>query len=565
MVLAAALLVHLGAGEGAAAPACGDPNGVGGISATDALVTLKKSVGQGIACAACACDVTADSKITAVDALSVLKRAVGTTPYLSCFAAPECVLDPTHLLDLLDTNVTAGQLVEVSAEGLDPAQPTWLRFFGGGLSFAVPAVVVESGRAAAAAPPLADNVVAPAGGFRVQVLQGLGPEFAATDVLAGLTIEAPPAPSTPPGTVTADFLLGFVVRADELLAELEPGSDMALAVAQTRNVLQELRDGVTALRDLDLDAFPLGTWKGEAVNLTRDDLVAVDAMVLASLLAQAAIADDPEPLSLPDAWSAGLAAGDLGETRPPAQVASSAALSSVALSSVAPNSVTRSSAALSSGALNYGQQEAAAYQDALVQWEGETATTPARQAYTTAPRAATGFGIGFSVVAGCGALAIGVFALVGGAGIGLALASAALLAVTIQAAGGLIALGGALQDSTPGAVELVKEGMSQAESTMQSVVTGFVIPETTGLLLDIGNAIHDFSSAFDAFGAGTTSTTVTTTSSTTTTTAGQGCWCCCGFFDEVFDCREGAQDMSGSQFFCAFYPPQDCGVGNCVF
>jgi len=72
-------------GVASAAPAglCGDFNGDGKLSASDALGSLRAAVGIG-SCALATCDFNGDGKLTAADALSTLRAAVGGQ------GAPKC-------------------------------------------------------------------------------------------------------------------------------------------------------------------------------------------------------------------------------------------------------------------------------------------------------------------------------------------------------------------------------------------------------------------------------------------------------------------------------------------
>jgi hypothetical protein len=56
---------------------CGDPNGEGGITATDALFILRASVGLEQCCLLAVCAVTGGANVVATDALLVLQAAVG--------------------------------------------------------------------------------------------------------------------------------------------------------------------------------------------------------------------------------------------------------------------------------------------------------------------------------------------------------------------------------------------------------------------------------------------------------------------------------------------------------
>jgi hypothetical protein len=68
-------------------PMCGDPNGNGVTTATEALLALQTSVG-GASCPLCACDVDNSGDITATDALRMLFASVGIIVNLVCPACP---------------------------------------------------------------------------------------------------------------------------------------------------------------------------------------------------------------------------------------------------------------------------------------------------------------------------------------------------------------------------------------------------------------------------------------------------------------------------------------------
>ena len=64
-------------------PACGDADDSGSITASDALVTLRASIGLGT-CDLCVCDVDDSGNISASDAQRILQYAVGTPVELTC-------------------------------------------------------------------------------------------------------------------------------------------------------------------------------------------------------------------------------------------------------------------------------------------------------------------------------------------------------------------------------------------------------------------------------------------------------------------------------------------------
>jgi len=63
--------------------ACGDADSNGTVTSTDALVTLRASIGAGT-CEACVCDVDSSGTVSAPDAQRILKAAVGNPVDLTC-------------------------------------------------------------------------------------------------------------------------------------------------------------------------------------------------------------------------------------------------------------------------------------------------------------------------------------------------------------------------------------------------------------------------------------------------------------------------------------------------
>jgi len=67
---------------------CGDANVDTHVSASDALIALRTSVGTE-SCPQCRCDTNNSGSNTASDALAILKKSVGLTPAMNC---PDCLL-----------------------------------------------------------------------------------------------------------------------------------------------------------------------------------------------------------------------------------------------------------------------------------------------------------------------------------------------------------------------------------------------------------------------------------------------------------------------------------------
>src|SRR5512147_739495 len=83
-----ALWLAVVAVPGRALAACGDFNGDGSVSATDALGVLRSAVGL-VSCDDEDCDIDGNGSISATDALSTLKAAVGQDVALAC----PCITD----------------------------------------------------------------------------------------------------------------------------------------------------------------------------------------------------------------------------------------------------------------------------------------------------------------------------------------------------------------------------------------------------------------------------------------------------------------------------------------
>jgi hypothetical protein len=74
--------------DGLVPAVCGDANGDGSFTATDALISLRAAVGS-VYCDGCVCDVNGDDEKTSSDALRLLSYAVGGPVELVC---PDCPL-----------------------------------------------------------------------------------------------------------------------------------------------------------------------------------------------------------------------------------------------------------------------------------------------------------------------------------------------------------------------------------------------------------------------------------------------------------------------------------------
>lgn len=514
-------------------PGCGDGNASGTTTASDALLTLKKAVGQSVTCPACACDVNADTRTTSADALAILRRSVGSASYLACFADAACRASQPVLGSFVASPVAPGSLLRLSMTGVDPSRSHRVRLFGTGLSVEIPAAAAGTGSIAAVMPPLGASALplgvaaASATTVKVQVLEGDAPNMEASAVLAGLQIPAQASAPLPIGKVTRVFLAAWIQRGQQELTTLQANANPAWSDVETGvgNVVSALTtlDGLVASAVAGTPAA-MGTFGGQPLVLTADDVAQVDAMLMAHLRARADQDD-------------------------------SALLTATTLAS------------LLSG--NCGQSQADTLWNDL---KNGQPTTSSGSGYASAPCVAEAFDTGYAVVGGCAALATGVLALAGAPAIALALPAAAVLYVTIEGSGGLMMVGAALAQSGADGVALIQQGVKMAESTMRSMLKGQVLPEEAGTVLEMTEASSDLSGAFTAMPpTPPTTTTTTTTSTSTTQEPGVGCYCCCAFWEGVnhpFHCLESAQPQqpsNGEIAVCSYYSADIglCGTGFC--
>jgi hypothetical protein len=88
-------------------------------------------------------------------------------------------------------------------------------------------------------------------------------------------------------------------------------------------------------------------------------------------------------------------------------------------------------------------------------------------------------------------------ALAGAPAEALALASGALLYITAEVAGGLIALSGALGQESPAAAQMLKTGVEMTEELLRGPAKS-VVDDTTGALLDLATSVASLKAAFVA-------------------------------------------------------------------
>ena len=537
VVVALVVFLVFVAGPSSAAPACGDPDGSNSVTATDSLVVLKRAVNQPVSCLDCACDVNADARITATDSLIVLKKAVGSVRALGCFADASCATAQPTLDTLRPLAASPFALLALDGGIFDPAARHSVRLLtANGLALVTPAVGATAATVTAPVAPLMPSATS------VQVFEESGDSLAYSNALGGLDIGSMPTAPTVPGTVTSDFLDGAVELGTDILSRLGGTSldtpALRSAIEQNLAALSALGDEVDAIVSGAAEEFGLGTLGGTVMRVTADDLGAADSAILAMLLAQSGLEESGgQTVAVP--FRAAAAAQTAGCGRP--------------------------------DALAY-------YNDQI----NGVATTASRPSYFGAGGgcAAEAFNTSFSIVGGAAAIGTGILVLGGAPAIALSLPAAALLYVTIGGSGGMIAVGGALGQTSEDARAIVKAGVAQIESAIQSAVIQQVLPNAAGTLWEMADGAKKLFDAFTGGGGPATTTTMqvstTTVLSSTTTIStpsggGNSCWCCCAWWDGCcteFTCRESANDLSGSlgdSGNCFYYDSslELCGTGYC--
>ncbi len=98
--------------QAAACGGCGDANGDGGISATDALIALQAAVGTA-PCALAVCDANGDGRLSASDALRILQAAVGIPVGFHCDGSPPTTTTTTTSSTTSSTSSTTTTTVSL--------------------------------------------------------------------------------------------------------------------------------------------------------------------------------------------------------------------------------------------------------------------------------------------------------------------------------------------------------------------------------------------------------------------------------------------------------------------
>jgi hypothetical protein len=348
-------------------------------------------------------------------------------------------------IDALSTmDASPGALLTISGSGFDPAASTAVRFLDGdGRAWPVAPVVVQPTSLTCAVPPLFDVTtgVMTGGMVDVQIVQRTSKLTTNTRPLPGFRITDLPTHPMSAGWVTLAYFNAVAAAATEMQdAILATGLDtpaVRKALAQTSADAAKIAAAIQAVVNDPLKTFSLGKMGGRVITVGAAHLMNTDRLLLGVL---GALADSGTMAP----GAGGRLAG--GADQPSESRALCAAEACTAASQGDP-------------------QLDGILKDIL--YPGQ----PMRDVASSIDK-------GLQVVLGAGGAAIGI----GGlalliAGVpattvlaAAALPSAALLYVAVAMGGGQIGLGGALEQTTAGARQLVQQGMDMLEETMRAAL-----------------------------------------------------------------------------------------------
>jgi hypothetical protein len=375
------------------------------------------------------------------------------------------------ITSLSATSATPFQLLTITGSGFDSNARVVVIFSDNGLySIRVPPVSIEPSKIIVAVPPFIDRLTDnfSEGTVKVYVGQTSGGVSDASNAIEGLKINALPSPKTKPGEVTLAFLEGGAAYARTLLNEI---NGTALDTAQLRTAIEGkaknfdiLAKAVRSVVENNAANFDIGRASGKDLVITKDELLTVDRMIYAMLLAQASGTANLK--AAPAAAAKALFFADGG------------------------------------GCMT---QQAGNWADDIS--TGQFSTERSLDYYGSSGgsincQSATAFNSGMLVVGGSAAIAGALLAL---AGLPAAPLAAAVLAyVTVVGGGGLILVGGTLGQSTGDARDMVIKGVDLIDGQLRSWVVGGIIgalgsySELTGKVAEVGSAVSDLiGAAFD--------------------------------------------------------------------
>jgi hypothetical protein len=351
-------------------------------------------------------------------------------------------------------------LIQISGQGWNTTNPVYARFFGpDGFSINVPAVGIASNRL---------DIPVPMNGWnpdrtvsRRWQLSQPDPNQLISSSITNIQIESLPIPKSPPGALSLSLLKASLDAATNYLVTLTNSPWNTFEVKNSlSNQIVLLTPVVSQLEAVILNrstGFLLGTIGDKSIWINSDALMETDRLLL-GFLQSVANQDHAVP--------------PFGEIAKGSMLNSEAKCGGVAAGNLAT-------------AATQGDPQ-------LEKWAREFVYAPRQSATCHVPNS---FNLSYQVVGGSGAVAIGLLALVGVPASALALPAAALLYVTIEGAGGMIALGGALGQTTDEGRRLVRDGIAKIEELKWGALKA-AVPPLGGAMAAIALGGHSFKQAF---------------------------------------------------------------------
>lgn len=351
-------------------------------------------------------------------------------------------------------------LMRLSGSGFDPTNDLSVRFFDGrGFSVELPVVEATGTHLTVPVPVYVRSDTGLIGSNAVswQIISRSPEETSLSQTFSDLQIGSLPSLAVAPGAVLSSLLKATVNLATDHLKAVSGSAWDTPAVKNALSTqirtLTDLIDQVQRLATSPGQTFSLGSIGGKNLLVDQNHLRAVDQLLVGWLLAQS------------------------GEITAP-----------LAKASWVPHQ-------------NNGISEAAAYAQAAIQGSGDldaraTSFLAAQQRMVSSTPDAVQTAL--QVVGGAGAVGIGLvllFAPAEAAFAAVALPTAALLYITVESGGGMIALGGALGQSTDAAKKLVQSGVENLEDLSYGAVKA-VLPQTAGAVAAISLGAKALKEAF---------------------------------------------------------------------
>jgi len=404
---------------------------------------------------------------------------------------------------LSSTDAQPAALVTVTGTGFDPDADTWAWFQdGAGYAWPVPVIDIGPTSMTIPVPPYVDPASGAVtdGTVSVHVVQETAAGRSSSALLPGFHIQDMPTPPGPAGSTVLGFLRGTAAAAeamrDDLVGTRAATPAMMNALTNQADQFNTLAGQVEAVVQNPAESFSMGSIAGQPVVIDAAGLQELDRMLLAmcnSLVAELPVDPPVAPLGeLP--WIPPVMPGPGHRGFAPAAVGFS--------------SGSGSDDTLA-GRATLLQRRADQGDPGLNQYVNRMIYTPYPSSSGLPRDIAGSFTTAMNVVQGAGGVALaglGLLALATGtaplAAMGLALGSAALLYPMIVTGGGLVGLGGALEQVTDEAKDIVKAGQTMLEKAMASIVKKFTIEQTLGKVA--ATVYGGYSAAKDIIGEFTT-------------------------------------------------------------